>query len=257
MLFVTDKKHSLKDIIFSQHDFLEADELNILRGYIGSSTIEEAHNLDIKINVVYGLAREEKLNKAFYENLCALSCGNTQIYCPERLSHAKIYIWKNNGKVVFALNGSANFSTSGLETPFREVLSAVRKDSFKEFKECYDLMFESSVEINEVSLDKFGSKDHKLSGKRSDSSKAPLLDPNICITNSLYAEVSKINWGHGNANTTKGDAYIPIRKQDIIDYLKLLPEKASNRGLSFHDNAPIDILWDDGEKMKGLMEGSQ
>ena len=67
MLFVTDKKHSLKDIIFSQHDFLEADELNILRGYIGSSTIEEAHNLDIKINVVYGLAREEKLNKAIAE----------------------------------------------------------------------------------------------------------------------------------------------------------------------------------------------
>ena len=128
MLFVTNKSKSLKDIIFSQHDFLEADELNILTGYIGPSVIEELRKIELEVKIIYGLAREKKLSKAFYEDLCALSSGNTQIYCPERLSHAKIYIWKNKGRVVFALNGSANFSTSGLETPFTEVLSAVRKD---------------------------------------------------------------------------------------------------------------------------------
>ena len=98
MLFVTNKSKSLKNIIFSQHEFLEADELNILTGYIGPSVIEELRKIELEVKIIYGLAREKKLNKAFYEDLCALSSGNTQIYCPERLSHAKIYIWKNNSQ---------------------------------------------------------------------------------------------------------------------------------------------------------------
>lgn len=256
MLFVTNKSKSLKDIIFSQHEFLEADELNILTGYIGPSVIEELRKIELEVKIIYGLAREKKLNKAFYEDLCALSSGNTQIYCPERLSHAKIYIWKNKGRVVFALNGSANFSISGLESPFKEVLSAVRKDSFKEFKGYYDLIFESSVEINEVSLDKFGSRDHKLSNKRSVRSEAQSLDPNICITNSLFAKASKINWGHGYAKNLLRDAYIPIRKQDIVNYPQFFPEKADNKGLGYNENAPIEILWDDGTRMEALLEGS-
>ena len=110
--------------------------------------------------------------------------------------------------------------------------------------------------MSEVSLDKFGSKDHKLSDKRAVSSEAQSLDHNICITNSLFAKASKINWGHGHANNLRRDAYIPIRKQDIVNYPQFFPEKAGNRGLGYNENAPIEILWDDGTRMEALLEGS-
>jgi len=256
MLFVTDKKHSLKEIVFQKHLSIKADELNILTGYIGSSTIEEAHNLDIKINVVYGLARHSKLKKVFHSDLCKLQTKQTKVYCPEILSHAKIYIWKYRKKVVYVLNGSANFSRSGLETPLKEVLSEVHPASFKQFSDYFESIFQSSKLIDKIDFDKFGANEDKFSDTRGNSTKGLELDPNICISYSLYAKKSKINWGHGNANTTPRDAYIPIRKQDIVNYPQLFPEKADNKGLGYNDNAPIEILWDDGIRMPALLEGS-
>ena len=109
MLFVTIKTKTLKQIIFQRHDIYPSDELNILTGYVGSSVIEDLGDLKINVKIIYGLAREKKLNKFFYNDLCKLDSGNTQIYCPDILSHAKIYIWRNRGEVVYVLNGSANF----------------------------------------------------------------------------------------------------------------------------------------------------
>lgn len=252
MLFVTNKTKSLKQIVFQRHDIYPSDELNILSGYIGSSVIEDLGDLKINVKIIFGLAREKKLNKVFYNDLCKLDSGNTQIYCPDILSHAKIYIWRNRGEVVYVLNGSANFSNSGLVTPNREVLSEVNRESFKEFETYYDRIFKSSVRVNKVDLNKFGSKENKNSG----TSSTVALDPGICVTGSLFEQASKINWGHGNAHTNPRDAYIPIRKQDIVNYPQLFPEKADNKGLRYNDNAPIEILWDDGERMAALLEGS-
>ena len=252
MLFVTDSATTLKKIVFEMHETLPSDELNILSGYIGSSVIEDLGDLKINVKIIYGLAREKKLNKVFYNDLCKLNSGNTQIYCPDILSHAKIYIWRNSGEVVYILIGSANFSNSDLVTPNREVLSEVNRESFKEFETYYDRIFKSSVRVNKVDLNKFGSKENKNSG----TSSTVALDPGICVTDSLFEKASKINWGHGNANTNPRDAYIPIRKQDIVNYPQLFPEKADNKGLGYNDNAPIEILWDDGIRMPALLEGS-
>ena len=162
MLFVTNEIKSLKQIIFQKHDSFPSDELNILTGYIGSSVIEDLGSLKINVKIIYGLAREKKLNEVFYNDLCRLDSGSTQIYCPDILSHAKIYIWRNRGEVVYILNGSANFSNSGLETPYREVLSEVNRESFKEFETYYDRIFNSSVRVNKVDLNKFGPKKIKI-----------------------------------------------------------------------------------------------
>lgn len=255
MIFVSNKTKTIKDIVFQKHLSIRADELNVLSGYIGSPTIQDLKDLDLKVKVVYGLARQTKLNDAFYKDLCQLNTGNTSIYCPEILSHAKIYIWKYKGEVVYVLNGSANFSASGLETPLKEVLSEVNYTSFSEFENYFNLIFESSVPVNKIDLEKFGANKLIKDGGVLDSNKS-VLHPFKCDTDSLYASASKINWGHGNAHTNPRDAYIPIRSKDIKNYPFLFPEKSSNKGLRFHDNAPIDILWDDGERMTGLLEGS-
>lgn len=256
MLLISNKNKTIKEIVFQKHLSIRADELNILSGYIGSPTIEDLKDLDIKVKIVYGLARQTKLNQIFYKDLCDLNSGNTSIYCPEILSHAKIYIWKYKGEVVYILNGSANFSASGLETPLKEVLSEVNHTSFNEFEKYYNRIFDSSVPVNKIDLDKFGSNDRKKLTKKDVVLNNESIDPNVCITDSLYATASKINWGHGNAHTNPQDAYIPIRSKDIKNHPVLFPEKSSNKGLRFHDNAPIDILWDDGERMTGLLEGS-
>ena len=36
----------------------------------------------------------------------------------------------------------------------------------------------------------------------------------------------------------------------------MFPEKADNKGLGYNENAPIEILWDDGIRMAALLEGS-
>ena len=256
MLFITNKNKTIKEIVFQKHLSIRADELNVLSGYIGPQIIQDLKDLDLKVKIIYGLARQQKLNKEFFKDLCALNSGNTSIYCPEILSHAKIYIWKYQGEVVYVLNGSANFSASGLETPFKEVLSEVNHTSFNEFENYFNQIFESAVPVNKIDLDRFGSINSKKLININIKSRNNVIDPNVCITGSLYAQASKINWGHGNAHTNPRDAYIPIRSEDIRNYPILFPEKSSNKGLHLHDNAPIEILWDDGMKMVGLLEGN-
>jgi len=256
MLFVSSKEASLKKIVFTKHLSIRSDELNVLSGYIGSSSIEELGNIGINVKVIYGLARQAKLNEVFHSDLCKLHAGSTRIYCPRIPSHAKIYIWKYKGEIVYILNGSANFSASGLETPLKEVLSEVHHTSFAEFNRYFELIFNSSMPVNKVNLEEFGLVKAESSTPTQAASSKTNFDPNVCVSGSLYSPASKINWGHGNANTHKSDAYIPIRIQDILNFPNLFPEKTNNKGLGYNDNAPIEILWDDGVRMPGLLEGS-
>jgi hypothetical protein len=77
------------------------------------------------------------------------------------------------------------------------------------------------------------------------------------ISGSLYAEKSKINWGHGGAHNHPRDAYIPINVPDVKKFPNLFPPKTANKGLRNADNDPIDIIWDDGNVMTGILEGTQ
>ena len=44
--------------------------------------------------------------------------------------HSKIYIWRSKGKTLTALIGSANFSSNGLRTDYRESLADATRDTF-------------------------------------------------------------------------------------------------------------------------------
>ena len=44
---------------------------------------------------------------------------------------------------------------------------------------------------------------------------------------------------------------------DIKRFPDLFPPKTGNRGLRYSDNDPIDIVWDDGTIMVGILEGTQ
>ena len=252
MILYTDNSRNLENLIINRSERFACDEICILSAYVGISPILKISKLEgVKINILYGLATEaaqdkllEELKKIHNDDLNLVS-----IYYPQIQSHAKIYLWKNKGEIIYALNGSANFSSKGLLTEYRELLSEVNKEDFKEFQTYYDKIFNSSFPI----IDK-----ENLKAKNSNTTIQPnqVIVNGLCETGSLYSEKSKINWGHSNAHTNPRDAYIPLRKNDIIDHPELFPPKSTDKGLGFSDNEPIDVIWDDGTNMVCLMEGT-
>jgi|LakMenEpi03Aug12_release.lakeMendotaPanAssembly.Ray.scaffolds.fasta_scaffold569755_2 hypothetical protein len=250
MILYTDNSRNLESLIINRSKQLVCDEICILSAYIGVGPILKISEIEgIKVNIVYGLATEGAQEKLL-DQLRKIHTNKdnlVSIYYPKIQSHAKIYLWKNKGDIIYALNGSANFSSKGLLTEYRELLSEVNKDDFREFQTYYDKIFESSLPIN-----------NKQSNKISTISKAISkgVISGICETDSLFANKSKINWGHSDAHTNPRDAYIPLRKKDILNHPELFPPKSSNKGLRFTDNEPIDVIWDDGTNMVCLMEGT-
>jgi hypothetical protein len=252
MILYTDNSRNLENLIINRSERFICDEICILSAYVGISPILKISKIEgVKINILYGLATEaaqdkllEELKKIHTDDLNLVS-----IYYPQIQSHAKIYLWKNKGEIVYALNGSANFSSKGLLTEYRELLSEVNKDDFREFQTYYNKIFDSSFPI----IDK-----ENLKAKNSNVAinRDQVVVNGLCETGSLYAEKSKINWGHSNAHTNPRDAYIPLRKNDIIDHPELFQPKSTNKGLRFADNEPIDVIWDDGTNMVCLMEGT-
>ena len=96
----------------------------------------------------------------------------------------------------------SKFFNSGLITPLKEVLSEVHPASFKQFWDYFESIFQSSKLIDEIDFDKFGAKENNFSDTKGNGGE---LDPNIFISDSLYAEKSKINWGHGKAKNHPRD----------------------------------------------------
>lgn len=70
-----------------------------------------------------------------------------------------------------------------------------------------------------------------------------LLDP----ATGEVPEKSGLNWCHSDGHVSEGDAYIAIRENDLKS--GLFPPKEL-------PNESIQIIWDDGTKMEGLLEGN-
>ncbi|MGL5715690.1 hypothetical protein [Cetobacterium sp.] len=61
---------------------------------------------------------------------------------------------------------------------------------------------------------------------------------------------SGINWGHSSGHVVNYDAYIPIRKNIIINNPGLIPRKSDQ-------NTPFFVTWDNGVTMQMTFEGTQ
>lgn len=74
-------------------------------------------------------------------------------------------------------------------------------------------------------------------------------------------KASGLNWGHANANTNPNDAYIAIKKGHIRQFPDIFPPKQAaptdQRNQRKRHNDYIEIIWDDGTTMKGLLLGNQ
>ena len=85
--------------------------------------------------------------------------------------------------------------------------------SFKQFRDYFESIFQSSELIDKIDLDKFGANEDKFSNTRGNGTEGLVLDPNICISDSLYAKKSKINRGAWKSEeSSKGWTHTDSRK---------------------------------------------
>ena len=94
---------------------------------------------------------------------------------------------------------------------------------------------------------------------QSDSCKMTLLD-----NEGEVQKAAGLNWGQNpNNHTTPNDAYIAIRTIHVKTHPHLFlpkqenPQHFDSRGRMRRHNDSIEIIWDDGITMEGLLEGSQ
>ncbi|MFA6199966.1 MAG: restriction endonuclease PLD domain-containing protein [Bacteroidales bacterium] len=248
---------NLDSIIFHRHEIFQSDELIVLSGYIGPKPIERLKNLPFNTKVIYGMYGSEGIKRSLHDSLLGLqnNINNINIFYSKLPIHAKCYVWKKDGKIVHALVGSANFSTNGLSTPNREVLAETTIDTFSPLNAYLDLILQNSLSCIELDVIKIDDR---------------VLNANeICFLSLLgrgedVQNNAGLNWGQNiNNHTTKNDSYIKIRVQDIKDFPQLFHPKQSSpikmdekRGRRHRHNDSIEIIWDDGVCMDGLLFGN-
>ena len=247
---------NLAEIIFNRHDLLPAtDEIIILSGYVGPKPIERLQTLPIPSKVIYGMYGSEGVKKTLHNSLTFLqnNIKSIDIYYSLLPIHSKCYLWMNNGEVVHALVGSANFSTSGLHTPYREILAETTRDTFAPLNLYIKNILNNSISCLELEMNEL------IQESIFNNCSISLLGTDGEVQN--YAG---LNWGQSpKGHINRNDSYIAIRQRDLKDFPKLFPPKQSspkrydNRGRKHRHNDFIEIIWDDGVCMEGLLFGSQ
>ncbi len=143
---------NLEEIIFQRHELFESDELIVVSGYVGPKPIQRLHSLPFYSKVIYGMYGSEGIQKTLHNSLVTLqdSIDNINIFYSQFPVHSKCYAWRNKGQIVHALVGSANFSTNGLTTPYREILAETTRDTFNPLNDYIARVLNNSISCLEL-----------------------------------------------------------------------------------------------------------
>jgi len=250
---------NLEELIFHRHEMHDTDELIVLSGYLGPKPVARIEELPLNSTVIYGMYGSEGIRPSLHNSLLNIqnSVDNLNIFYSNLPVHSKCYIWRRRGEIIHSLIGSANFSVNGLTTPFREVLAETTYDTFQPLNEYLSHILNNSISCLEVGTERVN-----------DIVLAESCSMTMLAKNGEVQTASGLNWGYmknGQPSPKRGinDACIPIRVEHIINYPNLFPPKLLSRdfidlrGRRQRNNEAIEIIWDDGITMEGLLEGSQ
>lgn len=242
---------------------IDADNMVIISGYIGPAVIQDLKKLPYNVELFVGMYGHD-ISDILHKSLLKLNkIENVSINYTDILVHAKYYIWLKRGCIVKALIGSANFSTSGLMTPKKEVLGDIPQTSYDEMNVYIDLIKSLSYSVEDYSginrnvirfTDDMTQSITEKEVEISLLAARPGGNPNILGISTNPGDVhaaAGINWGFSNGLSRPNDAYIKIPKEQIHNNPLMFPPK--NEDI----NDPIDVIWDDGTEMQMLLEGSQ
>lgn len=262
----------LEEIIFSKHELLSdsPDELIIISGYLGPAPIERLSELPkMQITVIGGMypsGIDVRLHRSL-EKIQEKNQSLTIKYTEQEI-HSKIYIWKRNGKILSALIGSANFSSNGLRTDYRESLTDAMDDTFSSLDEYYNFILDHSSEIPIIDRNQkmvnIPNSELLVDAQKKFSAEIPLYS--IKGKKETVPPSSGLNWGLARLGKNKshvapGDAYIRLPKEIIKTnpslFKALDPKFSSPVGERKRNSEPIELIWDDGTVMEASLEGSQ
>lgn len=262
MLFI----QNLDEIIFNRHQLIESDELIIISGYVGPNPIQRLGDININSRIVYGMYASEGIRRPLHDSIINLqnTITNINVFYSNLPVHSKCYAWRRRGRVVYALIGSANFSTNGLSTPYKETLAEITTDTFSPLNDYIELVLNNSISCLEVTL-----RDAAEEVIPSEVDRQTSTDGERCLLSLLgrgreVQNIAGLNWGQNpNNHTNPNDSYIKIRRQDVNNFPELFPPKqefpihTQNRGRAHRHNDAIEIIWDDGTVMDGILFGNQ
>ena len=264
MLYYTDLESKVLNIPAS----LEFDNFVILSGYIGVEPIRKLANLpsEVHITIIYGMYGNDNISAPLHNALLELqnTLPNIEILYSTIPVHSKVYFWREGEKIANALVGSANFSVSGLRNDYKEILTDMEVSSFSDFKTYYEYVRERCIPCTDTNIKpKKISKAPKFSVQHQ-----PLLTQGVCRASLLdqkgiVAKKSGLNWGFSKGHVSEGDAYIRISMEYIRSFPKMFPPKKYIRGIQNdnstgrknRENDEVELIWDDGTIMVGLLEG--
>ncbi|MBU4216665.1 NgoFVII family restriction endonuclease [Candidatus Parcubacteria bacterium] len=252
---------NLEEVVFTCHNNLrDVDELIILSGYLGPNPVARLEELPFGSKIIYGMYGSEGIKSKLHNSLKSIqesSPPTLNIYYSKIPVHSKCYLWRRHGEIIHALIGSANFSVNGLTTPLREVLADVPTDIYSSLNDYVELVLANSVTCLDVVT-------RIISG----SAIIGVTQTGNCLLSLLMRDgeihnAAGLNWGQNpNNHTNPNDAYIPITVEQIRAFPLLFPQKQivqptiSGEGRAQRHNDSIDIIWDDGRTMRGLLEGN-
>lgn len=252
MLYTED----LEELIFHRHQMHETDELIVLSGYLGPRPVDRLKELPFNSTVIYGMYGSEGIKPTLHNSLTSIqnSVSNLNIFYSQLPVHSKCYAWRKRGEIIHALVGSANFSINGLTTPFREVLAETTFDTFRPLNAYIQHVLNNSISCLEIGTERI----------IESIVNAEFCNMSLLGRDGEVQNAAGLNWGQNpNNHTTPNDAYIALRTQHIREYPHLFqpkqvnPQQMDNRGRMQRHNDSIEIIWDDGITMEGLLEGSQ
>jgi len=258
---------NLDEIVFARHEIIDSDELVVVSGYVGPNPISRLEELPFSTTVIYGMYASDGISANLHSALQTLNnrITNATIMYSTTPIHSKCYAWRKNGQIVHALIGSANFTLNGLRTPYREILAETTKDTFSPLNAYINTIIGNSVFCDEAVV-------------RTRASISPATrtverheDKSICkmflynVRTNEVQEKNGLNWGLAKLTGSHvhiDDANIPISTRYIMENPDLFPEKltipreAIESGRIQRHNENIEIIWDDGTTMTGLLEGN-
>jgi hypothetical protein len=252
--------NNLAEIVFGRHLLVQTDELVIVSGYVGPAPIARLQSLPLMTTVVYGMYGAEGIRPQLHASLTAHHAPNVNVsilYSRSRV-HSKCYAWKFRGAIVHALVGSANFSSNGLSTPDEEILAETTVDTFEPLNAYINSIVANSIECT-AGVASRAPLVRSTPNRTTDYCRVTLLDPRTGEVQRAHG----LNWGQNPANHTNlNDANIPIRADHLRLYPELFPPKQAapvrfkGVGRAQRHNDKIEIIWDDGTTMEGLLEGT-
>ncbi len=249
----------LDQLVFD--DTIDADEFVIITGYIGPPIISRLNSLHFNTTIYVGMYGN-KVSSVLHNSLLKYDkLPNISISYTKTLVHSKCYLWFKNNKLIKALIGSANFSSSGLLTPKKEVLGDILDDDFNKAKKYYTI-----VKANSFPIDAYVAPAKTVTTV--DTEEAVITDDTATLsflsscqgtTKNIVGVKTKrgdvpasasLNWGFSNGAPSPNDAYIKIPAKCLRENPAIFPQKSSK------ENLPIDVIWDDGTEMQMLLEGN-